>query len=88
MIISGKTGIGKTYIACALAQQAGRRGFRAAYRRAPRLFQELALGRADGTYARLLSRFARTDVLVIDDWALSPLTAEQRNDILEILGCR
>lgn len=88
VIISGKTGTGKTYIACALAQQACRKGYRAVYRRAPRLFQELALSRADGTYARLLSRFARTDVLVIDDWALSPLSAEQRNDILEILEDR
>jgi DNA replication protein DnaC len=88
VIISGKTGTRKTYIACALAQQACRKGYRAIYRRAPRLFQELALGRADGTYARLLTRFARTDVLVIDDWALSPLTAEQRNDIFEILEDR
>jgi DNA replication protein DnaC len=88
VIITGKTGTGKTYIACALAQQACRKGYRAVYRRAPRLFQELALSRADGSYARLLSRLARTDVLVIDDWALSPLTAEQRNDILEILEDR
>jgi DNA replication protein DnaC len=70
VIISGKTGTGKTYIACALAQQACRNGYRAIYRRAPRLFQELALARADGTYPRLLSRLARTDVLIIDDWAL------------------
>ncbi len=88
VIISGKTGTGKTYIACALAQQACRKGYRAIYRRAPRLYQELALARADGTYPRLLARLARTDVLVIDDWALSPLTAEQRNDIFEILEDR
>lgn len=88
VIITGKTGTGKTYIACALAQQACRKGYRAVYRRAPRLFQELALARADGTYARLLSRLARADVLIIDDWALSPLTAEQRNDIFEILEDR
>jgi DNA replication protein DnaC len=88
VIITGKTGTGKTYIACALAQQACRKGYRAIYRRAPRLFQELTLARADGTYARLLARLARTDVLIIDDWALSPLTAEQRNDILEILEDR
>lgn len=88
VIISGKTGTGKTYIACALAQQACRKGYRAIYRRAPRLFQELALARADGSYARLLARLARTDVLIIDDWALSPLTADQRNDIFEILEDR
>jgi DNA replication protein DnaC len=88
VIISGKTGTGKTYIACALAQQACRKGYRAIYRRAPRLYQELALARADGTYPRLLARLARTDVLIIDDWALSPLTADQRNDIFEILEDR
>lgn len=88
VIISGKTGTGKTYIACALAQQACRKGYRAIYRRAPRLFQELTLARADGSYARLLARLARTDVLIIDDWALSPLTADQRNDIFEILEDR
>lgn len=88
IVITGKTGTGKTYIACALAQQACRKGYRAIYRRAPRLYQELALAKADGTYPRLLARFARTDVLVIDDWALAPLTAEQRGDLLEILEDR
>lgn len=88
VIITGKTGTGKTYLACAFAQQAVRKGYRAIYRRAPRLYQELALAKADGTYPRLLSRFARTDVLVIDDWALAPMTAEQRADLLEILEDR
>jgi DNA replication protein DnaC len=88
VIITGKTGTGKTYIACALAQEACRKGYRAIYRRAPRLFHELVLARADGTYARLLARLARVDVLIIDDWALSPLTADQRNDIFEILEDR
>jgi DNA replication protein DnaC len=88
LIITGKTGTGKTYLACAFAQQAVRKGYRAIYRRAPRLYQELALAKADGTYPRLLSRFARTDVLVIDDWALAPMTAEQRADLLEILEDR
>jgi DNA replication protein DnaC len=88
IIITGKTGTGKTYLACAFAQQAVRKGYRAIYRRAPRLYQELALAKADGTYPRLLSRLARTDVLVIDDWALAPMTAEQRADLLEILEDR
>jgi len=88
IIITGKTGTGKTYLACAFAQQAVRKGYRAIYRRAPRLYQELALAKADGTYPRLLSRLARTDVLVIDDWALTPITAEQRADLLEILEDR
>jgi DNA replication protein DnaC len=88
VIITGKTGTGKTYLACAFAQQAVRKGYRAIYRRAPRLYQELALAKADGTYPRLLARLARTDVLVIDDWALAPMTAEQRADLLEILEDR
>ena len=78
----------KTYIACALAQQACRTGFRAMYRRASRLYQELALAHADGTVVRLLARIARADLLVIDDFAMAPLPTERRNDLLEILEDR
>lgn len=88
VVISGSTGVGKTYLACALAQQACRLGYRALYRRAPRLFDELALARADGTYPRLLARFARTDVLVLDDWGLSPVADTDRRDLLEIMDDR
>src|SRR5690606_40997937 len=66
VVITGPTGVGKTYLACALAQQACRQGYRALYRRTSRLFDELRLARADGSYPRLLTRFARMDVLVID----------------------
>jgi DNA replication protein DnaC len=86
--ITGATGTGKTYLACALAQQACRMGYRALYRRSSRLFDELALARADGTYARLLGRIARTDVLVIDDWGLAPATEPERRDLLEIMEDR
>ena len=88
VVISGATGVGKTYLACALAQQACRLGYRALYRRAPRLFDELALARADGSYPRLLARFARTDVLVLDDWGLSPVADTDRRDLLEIMDDR
>jgi DNA replication protein DnaC len=73
---------------CALAQQACRRGHRVLYRRMPRLFDELTLARADGTYVKLLARFARTDVLVLDDWGLAPVQDVERRDLLEIMEDR
>lgn len=88
VLITGATGTGKTYLACALAQQACRSGFRAVYRRAPRLFDELRLARADGSYPRLLARLARIDVLVIDDFAIAPIADAERRDLLEILEDR
>lgn len=88
VIVTGMTGTGKTYLACALAQQACRRGFRALYRRAPRLFEELTLAHADGSYARLLARLAKVDVLVIDDWGLAPTADRERRDLLEIFEDR
>ncbi len=86
--ITGATGTGKTYLACALAHQACRKGYRALYRRMPRLFQELRLARADGSYPRLLARFARTHVLVIDDFGIAPLGEQDRQDLLELLDDR
>ncbi len=88
VVITGATGVGKTYIACAFAQQACRLGHRVLYRRAPRLFDELALARADGTYPKLLARFARTDVFVLDDWGLAPVQDMERRDLLEIMEDR
>ena len=88
VVITGATGVGKTYIACALAQQACRRGHRVLYRRAPRLCDELTLARADGSYATLLARFARTDVLLLDDWGLAPVNDVERRDLLEIMEDR
>jgi DNA replication protein DnaC len=88
VLITGPTGVGKTYLACALGQQACRHGYRVLYRRLPRLFDELTLARADGSYATLMARFARADVLVLDDCGLSVLKDGQRQDVLEILEDR
>lgn len=92
VLICGPTGVGKTFLACALANQACRQGHSVFYVRLPRLLPALALGRHDGSYAKTLAQLARTEVLVIDDWGLAPLTDESRRDLLEIVddrhGCR
>jgi DNA replication protein DnaC len=88
VLVTGATGTGKSFIACALANQACRRGYRAYYRRASRLFDDLKLARADGTYGRALGRLARMDVLLVDDWGLAPPQDQERRDLLEILEDR
>jgi len=88
VLIVGPTGVGKTYLACALAQAALRRGHTALYLRAPRLLTELALARADGRLPKLLAAWARVDVLVVDDLALQPLAAPQASDLLEVIEDR
>ena len=88
LFILGPTGIGKSYLACAFAQKACREGYSARYVRLPKLFSELSLSKGDGRYGRLLSELARTDLLVLDDWGLSKLNAEQRRDFLEIVEDR
>lgn len=88
VIVTGATGVGKTYIGCALAQQACRKGYKAIYRRVPRLFDELALTHADGTYPRFLAKLAKVDVLILDDWGLVPLGETERRDLLEIIEDR
>lgn len=88
LLITGPTGVGKTWVACALAQKACREGFTSLYLRLPRLLQTLPIAKGDGTYTRLLTRLAKVDVLILDDWGLSKLIAEQRRDLLEILEDR
>jgi DNA replication protein DnaC len=88
VLITGQTGVGKTYVACALGQLACRHGYRTVYRRLPRLFQDLALARADGSYPTVLARLARVDCLIIDDWGLGTLTEMQRHDLLEVIEDR
>jgi DNA replication protein DnaC len=88
VLITGATGTGKSFVACALANQACRRGFRALYRRAPRLFDELKIARADGTYRTALARIARVDVLLLDDFGVAAMNDQERNDLLEVLEDR
>ena len=85
VLICGPTGIGKSWLACALGQKACRLNRSVLYVRAPRIFSELALARGDGRYARLMRAVCRVDVLILDDWGLEPLDANARHDLLEIL---
>jgi DNA replication protein DnaC len=88
LLVTGPTGIGKSYLACAFVERACRRGYSAAYVRLPRLLQQLAVGRGDGSYARVLDRLARLDLLAIDDWLLAPLRDTERRDLVEVIEDR
>jgi DNA replication protein DnaC len=85
LLISGPTGAGKTFLACALAQKACREGFRTHYLRLPQFFYQIALARADGTYGSLMKRLSKTHLLVLDDLGLTPLTDSERRDLLEVI---
>ena len=88
VVITGSTGVGKTYLVCALGQHACRKGYRVLYRRSSRLIDELMLARADGSLPKLLSRFARVDLLILDDWGMTPLRDQDRRDLFEIIEDR
>ena len=88
LIITGPTGVGKSYLACAFAEKACREGFSALYLRMTKLFEDLSLAKGDGRYLKLLTSYAKTDLLVLDDYGLLELNQEQRHDLLEILEDR
>ena len=88
LLVSGPTGVGKTFLACALAQKACREGFRTLYIRLPQFFYQIALARADGSYGSLMKKFSKTHLLVLDDLGLTPLNDMERRDLLEVIEDR
>lgn len=88
LLITGPTGAGKTYLACALAHRACLEGYSALYKRLPVILREISVAKGDGSYPKLMRTYARTDLLSLDDWGLSRLTQEQRLDLLELLEDR
>ena len=88
IFVLGPTGVGKSFVACALAQKACRNGYSAQYTPAQSLFRDLAMARADGSLRSLLARLSRIDVLVIDDWAMAPLSEPERRDFWEICATK
>ena len=87
-IITGPTGAGKSYIACALGNKACREGYSVLYFRVSRLFAQLAVARADGRYLKILNTYAKTDLLIFDDWGTESLSEQQRRDLFEIVEDR
>ena len=88
LCLTGPTGTGKTYLACALGNQACRLGFSVRYFRLPRLLEQLAIAHGDGSYPRLMAQLAKADLLLLDDWGIQPLGAGQRNDLMELIEDR
>lgn len=88
LIVTGPTGVGKTYVACALANKACRLGYSVRYWRTSRLLQAIATARADGSYNTLVKKLQKTDILLLDDWGISPLQVEEARDLLDIIEDR
>lgn len=88
LLLLGATGVGKSFVASALAQAAIRQGFRALFMRVPRLLEQLAIARASADYSAMLARLAKIDVLILDDFLLAPMTDVERRDLLEVLEDR
>jgi len=88
LLITGPTGCGKTYLACAMGHYACHQGSSVRYYRATRLFEMLTIAHGDGSYLKIINQLAKVDVLILDDWGLEKLTQSQRNDLLEIMEDR
>ena len=88
ILITGPTGVGKSFLACALGHRACMEGFKVLYTRAPRLFHELSVARGDGRYSKLMNQLAKTHLIIIDDWGLTALSHQEQRDLLEILEDR
>jgi len=88
LALTGSTGSGKTWLACALGNQACRQGWSARYFRLPRLFESVRIAHGDGSYPRLMNQLAKTDLLILDDWGLQKLTVAQRHDLMELIEDR
>ena len=88
LTITGPTGSGKTWLACALGHQACRQGLSVRYFRLPRLFETLRIAHGDGSYPRLMNQLAKTDLIILDDWGLQKMAAAQRNDLMEVIEDR
>lgn len=88
LTLCGPTGTGKTYLACALGNQACRQGFSVRYFRLPRLLEQLAIAHGDGTYPRLMGQLAKAELIILDDWGIQALSTPQRNDLMELIEDR
>jgi len=88
LCLTGPTGCGKTWIACALGNQACRQGLSVRYLRLPTLLEQLRIAHGDGSYVRLMGQLLKTDLLILDDWGIQPLTSSQRNDLMEVIEDR
>jgi DNA replication protein DnaC len=88
IIITGPTGVGKTFLACALANRACRNGFHSLYMRSPGFYYQMALSRGDGSYGKNMNKLSKTNVLIIDDFGIAPLTDAERRDLFEVVDER